>query len=127
MSITKEYLNELKYKCEQEEIKSIKVLEIAKKAKMEYYYYSPYWLLSLASHVSPKSAEKYINIESNGDVYLELWQEPNQNSIKDIIILGSDLLLRSFETLYEFYGKTKPDDFSGILEQFQEIIKEDDI
>ena len=32
MSITEEYLNELKYKCEQEEIKSIKVLEIAKKA-----------------------------------------------------------------------------------------------
>ena len=127
MSITEEYLNELKYKCEQEEIKSIKVLEIAQKAEMECYFYGPYWLLSLASHVSPKSAEKYINIESNGDVYLELYKEPNQNTIKEIIILGSDLLFRSFETLYEFYGKTKPDDFSGILEQFQEIIKEDDI
>ena len=127
MSITEDYFNELKYKCEQDKIKSIKVLEIAQKAEMEYYFYGPYWFLSLAVHVSPKSAEKYFNIESNGDVYLALWQEPNQNMIKDIIILGSDLLLRSFKTLYEFYGKTQPDDFSGILEQFQEIIKKDDI
>lgn len=125
MSITERYLDELKYKCEQEEIKSMKVLEIAEKAKMEYYYYSPYWWLSLSAHASPKSAEKYINIESNGDVYLELWQEPNQNLIKEIIIIGSDLLFRSFVTLYEFYGKTQPDDFSKILEQFREIIKED--
>ncbi|MHB9073752.1 MAG: DUF5677 domain-containing protein [Desulfobaccales bacterium] len=126
MNITADDFSKIKYKCEHEEINSIKVLETAQKANMEYYYYSPYWFLSLASHVSPKSAEKYIK-ESDGEVYLELWQEPKQGSIKEIIILGSDLLFRSFETLYEYYGKTQPYNYSRMLEQFKEIIEEDSI
>lgn len=123
--IDEDYFNELKAKCKNESIKKITVKELAVKANMRHYYYVPYWSLSLASHVSPKSAEKYITIEPNDNIYIEMWSEPNPSFIKEIIITGTDLLFRSLTTLYNFYKKVPPDDFSPILERFKEILDDD--
>ncbi len=126
-NIPQDDLNKLKDKCKNEQINKIQVKELAEKANMEHYYYVPYWSLSLATHVSPKSAEKYINLVADGEGYIEMWPNPNQYSIKNIIITGSDLLFRSLTTLYEFYNKTQPEDFSEILERFKAINEDNDI
>jgi len=118
-------LKKLKEKCEEMGAREIKVKELAERSKMEYYYYGPYWDLSLSSHISPKSTECYLNIKDN-DFYIELLPKHDPKRFKVLIIIAVDMLIRSLKAFYDFFGYNEPEILSTMFNDWKILLHEDE-
>ena len=78
--------------------------EIAKKAGLEYYYLTQYCNLSLSTHSLPRSTEQYIFLDDKNEPYFDIIPKMNADNVKIVITLSSDLILKTLEKLYHYYG-----------------------
>lgn len=77
--------------------------EIAKKAGLKHYYFTQYWNLSLSVHNSPRSIEHYIHLDENKKPSFKIIPKVDDDAVKTIIILSSDLILKILEKLHNYY------------------------
>ena len=78
--------------------------EIAKKAGLINYYFTQYCYLSLSTHNSPRSIEQYIFFDDKHELYFGITPKMNLDNVKTVIILSSDLILKTLEKIHHYFG-----------------------
>lgn len=107
--IKKEYKESEKFK--------LNIRKIAKKAGLEDYYITNYWILSLSTHVSPISTEQYLTFIENDEYQFDISPKVDAGQVRFVISLAIDLLLRSLVELYQKYSIEQPDYLINLKER----------
>lgn len=104
-SFSEKEITKAENECKQLQKYKLNFREIARKAGLERYYFTEYWSLSLSTHNSPHSTERYIRLNENKEPSFDITPNNNMNydAVKTIIILSSDLILKTLEKLHIYY------------------------
>lgn len=103
---------------------NLRIREVAKKAGLEDYYLTNYWILSLDAHVSPRSTEQYIQLHSDtGEHYFDIIPKVTNEQISFIIVLASDLMLKSLVALFTAYSIDVSEQLSNMIVDFNTLHK----
>ncbi len=102
-SFTAEEINDAKNKYKHLKKFELNFKEISKKAGLEYYYLTQYFNLSITTHSLPRSLEHYINLDKNDEPFFDIIPKLDDDIVKLLIMLSSDLMLKTLDKLHNYY------------------------
>lgn len=113
-SFTAEEINNAKNNYKKFQKYKLNFREISKKARLEYYYLTHYFTLSITTHNLPRSLEHYIYCDKSNELFFDIIPKLDDDIIKFIIMLSSDLLLKTLDKLNNYYKLN----FNGRIKAF---------
>lgn len=108
------------------EYKKYKLLpsELAKKAGMEYNYYTVYAYLSMTAHNQPKTLEHYIHGDNN-TIQFDITPHIDEGTLTFLIVSSCELMMKIFEKIHEYQKLEIPEEFIVYRSQVELLIPKD--
>ena len=119
-NVTGEMIKSLESKIKKDCISSLRIEQLAIKAKMKDWYDSVYRLLSSSVHTNPRELDNYVTVDENGDIKSFVWG-PRETDVGLILYTSAEILITTLTLMSKLSSLDKEktlDNFKTRLDKF---------
>lgn len=120
---TQEIISELSENIKQENIKGLIIEQLSEKAGMKHYYDTVYRLASDHVHTSPRTLERYVEANEEGDI-IEFKNAPNDEDARHNLITLADFMLIALVSMLKLHKLDEETTIKGFHDRLVGLGKE---